>query len=59
MSAISCSIAASVIGITDFGTFLNYVVVGFVCKALVEVLFVPATSLVIGCIKKREPSYGV
>jgi uncharacterized PurR-regulated membrane protein YhhQ (DUF165 family) len=56
---IFCSIAASVIGITDFGTFLNYVVVGFVYKTLVEFLFVPVTSLVIGWIKKREPSYGV
>ncbi len=56
---IFCSIAASVIGITDFGTFVNYVVVGFVYKTLVEFLFVPVTSLVIGWIKKREPSYGV
>lgn len=55
---IFCSIAASVIGITDFGTFVNYVVVGFVYKTLVEYLFVPVTSLVIGWIKKREPSYG-
>ncbi|WP_142058711.1 queuosine precursor transporter [Pseudarthrobacter sp. B4EP4b] len=55
---IFCSIAASVIGITDFGTFLNYVVVGFVYKTLVEFIFVPVTSLVIGWVKKREPSYG-
>ncbi|MFF1254127.1 queuosine precursor transporter [Pseudarthrobacter sp. NPDC058329] len=56
---IFCSIAASVIGITDFGTFVNYVVVGFVYKTLVEFILVPVTSLVIGWIKKREPSYGV
>ncbi|WP_258804766.1 queuosine precursor transporter [Pseudarthrobacter sp. NS4] len=55
---IFCSIAASVIGITDFGTFVNYVVVGFVYKTLVEFILVPVTSLVIGWIKKREPSYG-
>lgn len=55
---IFCSIAASVIGITDFGTFVNYVVVGFVYKTLVEFIFVPATSLVIGWVKMREPSYG-
>lgn len=55
---IFCSIAASVIGITDFATFVNYVVVGFVYKTLVEFIFVPVTSLVIGWIKKREPSYG-
>jgi uncharacterized PurR-regulated membrane protein YhhQ (DUF165 family) len=56
---IFCSIAASVIGITDFGTFVNYVVVGFVYKTLVEFIFVPVTSLVIGWVKKHEPSYGV
>lgn len=55
---IFCSIAASVIGITDFGTFVNYVVAGFVYKTLVEFIFVPVTSLVIGWVKKREPSYG-
>lgn len=56
---IFCSIAASVIGITDFPTFVNYVLVGFLYKTLVEFLFVPITALVIGWIKKREPSYGV
>jgi len=55
---IFCSIAASVIGIADVGTFANYVAVGFVYKTAVEFLFVPVTSLVIGWIKKREPSYG-
>ena len=56
---IFCTIAASVIGITDFGSFLNYVLVGFVYKTVVEFLFVPVTVLVVGWIKKREPSYGV
>ncbi|BCW52408.1 putative integral membrane protein (TIGR00697 family) [Arthrobacter sp. 1088] len=56
---IFCSIAASVIGITDFGMFANYVLVGFVYKTAVEFLFVPITVLVVGYIKKREPSYGV
>jgi len=56
---IFCTIAASVIGITDFGMFVNYVVVGFVYKTLVEYLFVPLTSLVIRWVKKREPSYGI
>ncbi|MET3368148.1 UNVERIFIED_CONTAM: putative integral membrane protein (TIGR00697 family) [Jeotgalibacillus campisalis] len=56
---IFCTIAASVIGITDFGSFLNYVLVGFVYKTAVEFLFVPVTVLVVGWIKKREPSYGV
>lgn len=56
---IFCSIAASVIGITDLGMFTNYVLVGFVYKTAVEFLFVPITVLVVGWIKKREPSYGV
>jgi len=56
---IFCSIAASVIGITDFGSFLNYALAGFVYKTAVEFLFVPVTVLVVGGIKKREPSYGV
>ncbi len=55
---IFCSIAASVIGISDAASFINYVLVGFVYKTLVEILFVPVTSLAIGWIKKREPSYG-
>ncbi|MBO1269807.1 queuosine precursor transporter [Arthrobacter cavernae] len=55
---IFCSIAASVIGITDAGSFANYVLVGFVYKTAVEFLFVPVTVLVVGWIKKREPSYG-
>jgi uncharacterized integral membrane protein (TIGR00697 family) len=56
---IFCSIAASVIGINDFAGFANYVAVGFVYKTLVEFILVPVTSLVIGWIKKHEPSYGV
>ncbi|MGF9663928.1 queuosine precursor transporter [Arthrobacter crystallopoietes] len=55
---IFCSIAASVIGIGDFGTFVNYVVAGFIYKTLVEFLFVPITTAVIGAVKRREPSYG-
>ncbi|MDQ0770691.1 putative integral membrane protein (TIGR00697 family) [Pseudarthrobacter defluvii] len=55
---IFCSIAAPVIGIVDFGSFVNYVLVGFVYKTLVEFLFVPVTSLAINWVKRREPSYG-
>ncbi|MFJ4030361.1 queuosine precursor transporter [Paenarthrobacter sp. NPDC089989] len=55
---IFCSIAASVIGISDAGSFVNYVLVGFVYKTAVEFIFVPITVLVVGWIKKREPSYG-
>lgn len=55
---IFCSIAASVIGISDAASFVNYVLVGFVYKTLVEFAFVPVTSLAISWVKKREPSYG-
>ncbi|MFJ4208977.1 queuosine precursor transporter [Paenarthrobacter sp. NPDC089675] len=55
---IFCSIAASVIGISDVGSFVNYVLVGFLYKTGVEFIFVPITVLVVGWIKKREPSYG-
>lgn len=54
---IFCAIAAPVIGIADAPTFINYVLVGFVYKTAVEIIFVPVTSLVIRWFKKREPSY--
>ena len=54
---IFCAIAAPIIGITDAGSFINYVIFGFVYKTLIEFLFVPVTALVIKAIKKREPSY--
>ncbi|MGO4454577.1 queuosine precursor transporter [Arthrobacter sp. RAF14] len=56
---IFCSIAAPVIGIADAPTFINYVLVGFLYKTLVEYALVPVTTLVIRWIKRREPSYGV
>ncbi|MFC7401887.1 queuosine precursor transporter [Citricoccus sp. GCM10030269] len=52
-----CSIAAGVIGITDVPTFLNYVVVGFVFKSVVEIVLSPVTMWVIGRVKKAEPAY--
>ena len=54
---IFCAIAAPIIGITDAGAFINYVIFGFVYKTLIEFLFVPVTAVVIKAIKKREPSY--
>ena len=54
---IFCAIAASVIGITDFPTFLNYLFFGFVYKTLVEVLLLPVTTAAIRWVKRREPSY--
>ncbi|WP_067825695.1 queuosine precursor transporter [Nocardia inohanensis] len=54
---IFCSIAATAIGIDSWGTFVNYVVVGFVWKTLAEVIVLPITYRVIAFLKKHEPSY--
>ena len=54
---IFCAIAAPVIGIADVPSFINYVVVGFIYKTAVEILFVPVTSMVIKWFKKRAPGY--
>lgn len=54
---IFCAIAAGVIGITTAGQFVNYLVVGYVYKILVEILLLPITVRVIGWLKRREPSY--
>ena len=52
---IFCSIAAPVIGIDSWGAFLNYVLVGYVYKCLVEVVIMPVTYGAIAWLKRREP----
>lgn len=52
-----CSIAAGVIGITDVPTFLNYVLVGFLFKSVVEIALSPVTMWIIGRVKRAEPAY--
>lgn len=54
---IFCAIAAGVIGISTWGDFANYVVVGFTWKSLVEIAVMPITYRVIAFIKLREPTY--
>ncbi|MRJ77080.1 queuosine precursor transporter [Aeromicrobium sp. SMF47] len=54
---IFCAIAASAIGVDNFGAFLNYFVVGFLFKCAVELLVMPLTMVVIRALKRREPSY--
>lgn len=49
-----CTIAAPVIGIDSVGAFLNYVIVGFAWKTLIEVVLLPVTTRVIAWVKKRE-----
>ena len=53
-----CTIAAPALGmVLGSGDYWNYVVIGFVWKTLVEAIMLPVTYLVIGWIKKREPTY--
>lgn len=49
-----CAIAAPVIGIATAPDFINYVVVGFVWKTLLEVILMPITYAVIRWVKHRE-----
>lgn len=46
-------------GLIDAPTMVNYIVVGYTYKVLVEVLFLPITYQVIRLVKRHEPSYGV
>lgn len=51
---IFCLIAAPVIGLTDAGSILNYVIVGLVWKTLVEAALLPATYAVVRWVKRKE-----
>ncbi len=51
---IFCLVAAPVIGITTTGDTLNYVIVGFLWKTVLEIVLLPVTYAVIGWVKKRE-----
>jgi uncharacterized integral membrane protein (TIGR00697 family) len=37
--------------------FLNYVIVGYVFKVLVEIAVMPITYRVVAAVKRREPTY--
>ncbi|MGV9824327.1 MULTISPECIES: queuosine precursor transporter [unclassified Gordonia (in: high G+C Gram-positive bacteria)] len=52
-----CSIAASALGISTWGDFINYTAVGFIWKTLVEIVVMPITYLVVARLKMAEPSY--
>ncbi|WP_375003229.1 queuosine precursor transporter [Aeromicrobium sp. CTD01-1L150] len=52
-----CAIAATAIGITTGGQFLNYFVVGVVLKVAVEVVLLPVTVAVISRLKHTDPTY--
>ena len=53
---IFCVIAAGVIGIETAGQFINYVVVGFVWKTLMEVVLLPITYPTIAWVRRTEES---
>lgn len=44
-------------GIVTGGDFLNYVIVGYLYKTLLEVIMLPVTYRVIARVKANEPSY--
>ncbi|MDF0530170.1 queuosine precursor transporter [Tsukamurella sp. 8F] len=52
-----CSIAAPALGFTSAGQFLNYTILGFLWKTLVEILIMPISYLTCWYVKRREPSY--
>ncbi len=56
-TVVFCTIAFY--GVITGGEFLNYVIVGYVYKVLVEVILLPVTYRVIAVIKKHEPTYGL
>jgi uncharacterized integral membrane protein (TIGR00697 family) len=45
-------------GVITGAEFVNYVIVGYVYKTLLEVVLLPVTYPVIRAIKRHEPSYG-
>jgi uncharacterized integral membrane protein (TIGR00697 family) len=52
---IFCTIAWA--GQVSLGTFVNYVIVGYVYKVLIEVILLPITYRVVAFVKRREPDY--
>ena len=45
-------------GVITGAEFINYVLVGYFYKTMLEVFLLPVTYPVIGYVKSREPSYG-
>ncbi|RNE48247.1 queuosine precursor transporter [Corynebacterium alimapuense] len=52
-----CLIAAPVIGIITFGDTVNYIIVGFLWKTIIEIVLLPVTYAVIAWVKRRENYY--
>ncbi|MFN8126854.1 MAG: queuosine precursor transporter [Candidatus Nanopelagicales bacterium] len=56
-TVVFCTIAFY--GVITGGEFLNYVIVGYVYKTLLEVVLLPITYPVIAAVKRHEPTYDV
>jgi uncharacterized integral membrane protein (TIGR00697 family) len=54
-TVVFCTIAFY--GIITGGDFLNYVIVGYIYKTLLEVILLPVTYRVIAHVKANEPTY--
>ena len=54
-TVVFCTIAFY--GVITGSDFLNYVVVGYVYKTLLEVVLLPITYPTIAAVKRREPTY--
>lgn len=54
-TVVFCTIAFY--GIITGGEFVNYVIVGYLYKTLLEVVLLPITYRVIAAVKKHEPTY--
>lgn len=52
-----CTVAATAIGITTVGQWVNYTFFGFLYKTLLQYALMPVTAFVIGRIKRYEPTY--
>lgn len=52
-----CSIAAPALGFTSAGQFLNYMILGFVWKTLVEIVIMPLSYTLCAFLKRNEPTY--
>lgn len=52
-----CAIAAPVIGVSTWGQFISFVVIGFVWKTVIEIIVMPVTYAVVRHLKRAEPSY--
>ncbi|MDN5559139.1 MAG: VUT family protein, partial [Ruaniaceae bacterium] len=53
-----CLIAAPVIGLTDAGSILNYVLVGLAWKTLIEAILLPVTYAAVRWVKRHEAAHG-